>query len=52
MGCGLQANITYWSGRWEDSLRYAQPGRLAEHRDVPQQGVTPDPVAVEIPDRW
>jgi len=28
-----------------------QPGRLAEHRDVPQESLTPDPVAVEIPDR-
>jgi len=27
---GLQANITYWSGRWEDSLRYAQLGTDAQ----------------------
>jgi hypothetical protein len=23
---GLQANITYWSGRWDESVRYAQLG--------------------------
>ncbi|MGH3800763.1 MAG: hypothetical protein ACRDTD_11615 [Pseudonocardiaceae bacterium] len=26
---GLQANITYWSGRWEDSVHYAQLGAQA-----------------------
>ena len=29
---GLQANITYWSGRWEDSVRYAQLGAEAATR--------------------
>ncbi|MBV9141264.1 MAG: hypothetical protein JO115_10155 [Pseudonocardiales bacterium] len=29
---GLQANITYWSGRWEDSVRYAQLGAEAAAR--------------------
>jgi len=29
---GLQALITYWTGRWEDSLRYAQVGADAAAR--------------------
>ena len=29
---GLQANITYWSGRWEESVRYAQLGAEAAAR--------------------
>ncbi len=29
---GLQANISYWSGRWEDSVRYAQLGTEAADR--------------------
>ncbi|MGH3755303.1 MAG: hypothetical protein ACRDRP_21930 [Pseudonocardiaceae bacterium] len=29
---GLQANITYWSGRWADSVRYAQLGTEAAAR--------------------
>ncbi|MGH4014227.1 MAG: hypothetical protein ACRDSL_09925 [Pseudonocardiaceae bacterium] len=29
---GLQANIAYWSGRWEDAVRYAQLGAEAADR--------------------
>ncbi|MGH3867607.1 MAG: hypothetical protein ACRDQ4_16010 [Pseudonocardiaceae bacterium] len=29
---GLQANIAYWSGRWEESVRYAQLGAEAAAR--------------------
>jgi hypothetical protein len=36
---GLQANITYWSGRWEDSLRYAQLGTEAAARSRGTAGV-------------
>ncbi|MGB6164069.1 MAG: hypothetical protein WCF33_00210 [Pseudonocardiaceae bacterium] len=36
---GLQANITYWSGRWDDSLRYAQLGAEAAARSRGTAGV-------------
>jgi hypothetical protein len=36
---GLQANITYWSGRWADSLRYAQLGTEAAARSRGTAGV-------------
>lgn len=29
---GLQANIAYWAGRWEDAVRYAQLGAEAADR--------------------
>ncbi|MGH3773966.1 MAG: hypothetical protein ACRDRW_21680 [Pseudonocardiaceae bacterium] len=36
---GLQANITYWSGRFEDSLRYTQLGTEAAARSRGTAGV-------------
>ncbi|MDQ3988926.1 MAG: XRE family transcriptional regulator [Actinomycetota bacterium] len=36
---GMQALITYWSGRWEDSIRYAQLGAEAASRSRSTAGV-------------
>ncbi len=36
---GLQANITYWSGRWEDSVHYAQLGAQATARSRGTAGI-------------
>ncbi|MGH3803110.1 MAG: hypothetical protein ACRDTD_23875, partial [Pseudonocardiaceae bacterium] len=36
---GLQANYTYWSGRWEDSVYYAQLGAEAAARSRGTAGI-------------